>query len=340
MHRRVRAATYQSSGFDDFNFDDDNPTTLFRYDGQMQHEEEVITTASIGKSDPRRDDVTRYTLGPRGIDMIEAHRVATNIPNDPLLNNPSRVFPIYDGHGNMVATLKRATSGTCTLANQKRYEAWGSVRYDDGVGSSDHVLNPKARYCANIGHSEDLGTGLTYMRGRWYDNMTGRFISQDPTKRGSNWFTYCDNMPIDKIDYNGNEAKWNRLIGLMFGGAAAGFLLYAIFFLQLPPHLTYLLSASQAATTAVVLASIGMAFNSVLPGMADGLITGIGGFFITRITEAAVAQFGKEIERLGTNAALGNQSLAKNAVTAAYIYSMVLISILIATEIVDPWLTP
>jgi hypothetical protein len=86
----------------------------------------------VGKGLLGRGEVTRNTVGTRGIDMIDAERVNSTNPNDPLLNNPSRVFPVYDGHGNMVASLKRG-NGSCTLANEKRYDAWGQVRYDDGV---------------------------------------------------------------------------------------------------------------------------------------------------------------------------------------------------------------
>jgi RHS repeat-associated protein len=152
-----------------------------------------------------RDEVTRNTVSPRGIDMIEAERVNSAIPNDPLLNNPSRVFPVYDGHGNMVASLKRG-SGSYTLANEKRYDAWGQVRYDDGVGTSDHVINPRNRYCANVGHWDDDVLGLTYMRARWYEPTTGRFVSEDPARDGLNWFTYAKSSPVTSIDFSGRTA--------------------------------------------------------------------------------------------------------------------------------------
>jgi hypothetical protein len=54
----------------------------------------------------------------------------------------------------MVASLKRG-NGSCTLANEKRYDAWGQVRYDDGVGTSDHVINPRNRFCGNLGHWDE-----------------------------------------------------------------------------------------------------------------------------------------------------------------------------------------
>ena len=41
------------------------------------------------------------------------------------------------------------------------------------------------------------------MQARHYDNVTGRFISQDPAKQRENWFTYCNNDPVNMVDPNG-----------------------------------------------------------------------------------------------------------------------------------------
>jgi RHS repeat-associated protein len=177
---------------------------------------------SMGSRLINRDDITRNTVCPRGIDMIEAERVNSTNPNDPLLNNPSRVFPVYDGHGNMVASLKRG-NGSFTLANEKRYDAWGQVRYDDGVGTSDHVINPRNRYCANLGHWDDDVLGLTYMRARWYEASTGRFVSEDPAMDGANWFGYCSGDPMQYADASGKN-KWKVIAwswGQMLGYTAA-----------------------------------------------------------------------------------------------------------------------
>jgi len=38
---------------------------------------------------------------------------------------------------------------------------------------------------------------------RWYDAGTGRFISEDPARDGSNWYIYCSNNPIKYIDPTG-----------------------------------------------------------------------------------------------------------------------------------------
>ena len=60
------------------------------------------------------------------------------------------------------------------MANQRSYGAWGEVRQGATTGG------PRARYCGNLGHIQDDETGLIYMRARYYEASSGRFISEDP----------------------------------------------------------------------------------------------------------------------------------------------------------------
>ncbi len=46
----------------------------------------------------------------------------------------------------------------------------------------------------------DAESGLIYLRNRYYDPHTGRFITEDPIKDGLNWYVYANNNPIMFFD--------------------------------------------------------------------------------------------------------------------------------------------
>ncbi|MBW7928568.1 MAG: RHS repeat-associated core domain-containing protein [Fimbriimonadaceae bacterium] len=139
-------------------------------------------------------DVTRYGLGARGIDFLEV---------DAYNASPLAKYPLYDGHGNMIATLTKGSGGTYQVSARRYTDPWGVTRVGASTGSPDQ------RYCANLGHRQDDESGLTYMRARYHEPTTGRFISEDPARDGGNWFVYCNNRPVDRADVDG--ASWDAI---------------------------------------------------------------------------------------------------------------------------------
>ena len=63
------------------------------------------------------------------------------------------------------------------------------------------------------------------MKARYYDPALGRFASEDINHDGINWFAYCDNNPVNRIDQDGklSQSQWTEII--RFGGPLL--LLYA-----------------------------------------------------------------------------------------------------------------
>lgn len=168
------------------------PTTRYFYDGQMPMEEDSAYNASIGlgsgTGSPPPPDVTRYGLGARGIDWVSFYNHSTS--------TTTISYPLYDCHGNQIATIPAATSYP-TIGNQKSFDVWGGVRTGSTSGT------PHQRYCGNLGHQQDDESGLIYMRARYYEPTTGRFVSQDPSENDWNWYTYCAGDPVNYSDQSG-----------------------------------------------------------------------------------------------------------------------------------------
>ena len=153
--------------------------------------EESITTS-------RNTTLTRNYVGARG---IEAMFVSQN-------GNTTTSYPLYDVHGNMVATVAKGSSGTSwTIQDERSYDVWGSVRSGAATGG------PRGRYCANLGHVQDDESGLVYMRARYYEPGSGRFISEDPARDGLKFYVYCKNSPLAFVDSTGTTAESATVTG-------------------------------------------------------------------------------------------------------------------------------
>ena len=160
----------------------DDQYSRFRYDGQMPMQTSII------KADGSTL-VINNGLGARGLDWTS---VTTS-------SGTTTSFPLYDAHGDEVATLSRGTSAPYSIANQRSYGAWGEIRQGATTGG------PRGRYCGNLGHVQDDESGLIYMRARYYEATSGRFLSQDPARNGWNWFAYAANAPTDNADETGKD---------------------------------------------------------------------------------------------------------------------------------------
>jgi RHS repeat-associated protein len=64
----------------------------------------------------------------------------------------------------------------------------------------------------SLGHESDANTGLIYMRARYMDPVLGRFLSEDPSEDGVNWFVYCGDEPVNHTDKTGciSSSQWWR----------------------------------------------------------------------------------------------------------------------------------
>jgi RHS repeat-associated protein len=94
----------------------------------------------------------------------------------------------------MVRTLSK-TSGGYTVSAETVVDPWGA-KLSSGTGE-------KRDYCASIGHVTDDESGLVYMRARYYEPGTGRFVSEDPARDGRNHCIYVEDDPVKNTDSSG-----------------------------------------------------------------------------------------------------------------------------------------
>ena len=146
------------------------------------------------------------------------------------LANGSQYYYLYNGHGDVV----QITDSAGNIVNSYEYDEWGKIT------SQTEGIENEFKYA---GQTYDSETGLYYLRSRYYDPTTGRFISKD-SNEGSivnplslNLYTYCENNPLIYIDLSGHaltdaqiaywrnefsEAAWygKGLVSLKFIGAS------------------------------------------------------------------------------------------------------------------------
>lgn len=117
----------------------------------------------------------------------------------------------FDGTGHTVAM----TDITRAPVNRYAYSPYGEV-----LGKQETVPQP-FKYAGQVGIFAEADN-LYYMRARYYDSETGRFISEDPAGFGGgiNLFVYAGGNPLVYLDPNGQNPV---LIGAVIGGVAGGF---------------------------------------------------------------------------------------------------------------------
>jgi len=142
-------------------------TGAFAYDGNNL----IETMNSSGTV------VARYTQGPT-IDQ-------------PLAEFRGSTTDYYEADA--LGSVTSLSNGTGTLANTYTYDSFGNVTNITGS-----LSNP-FRYA---GREFDSETSLYFNRARYYDQNSGRFVSEDPSEfvGGQNFYSYVGNDPTNLTD--------------------------------------------------------------------------------------------------------------------------------------------
>ena len=119
-----------------------------------------------------------------------------------LMSGSSSGYYMPDVHGNIIEQYDGSNS------YPKNYFAYDAFGGNDWFEDYEPLNNYNTwGYC---GQYYDFETGNYYMRARYYNPHTGRFITEDPIKDGLNWYAYCGNNPVNLVDPSGLSLKVNN----------------------------------------------------------------------------------------------------------------------------------
>ncbi|MGB7071440.1 MAG: RHS repeat-associated core domain-containing protein, partial [Candidatus Sulfotelmatobacter sp.] len=104
-----------------------------------------------------------------------------------------------------LGSITSLSNSSGTLANTYTYDSFGNLTASTGA---------LRNYFQYTGREFDQETGAYYYRARYYDEQTGRFISEDPTKfkGGINFYPYVKNSSLNWRDPDGKASAggwWN-----------------------------------------------------------------------------------------------------------------------------------
>ena len=125
----------------------------------------------------------------------------------------STVYSYY--HFDQQGSTLFLTGNTGLVTDRYSYDAWGNLVTKSGSTGHPFLYVGKYGYYA---HYQDeavlpyttaslsdkkpsfLQTGV-----RQYFPKIGRYLQEDPIRDGLNWFLYCNNNPVNYVDYTGEE---------------------------------------------------------------------------------------------------------------------------------------
>ena len=97
------------------------------------------------------------------------------------------IYYLHDGRGSVVQLVN--TRGE--VLQSYRYTAFG-----EEINPDENDANPWRHNAEYF----DTSSGLYYLRHRFYNPATGRFLNEDPIRWGYNWYLFTSNNPIMFID--------------------------------------------------------------------------------------------------------------------------------------------
>ena len=200
----------------------------------------------IGKELRQYTDNTQTITYKYNVSGIRTSKVVNNVETKYGLEGKTIVFEqkgedllqyIRDNDGELVAMkynnaiyyyVKNSSDDIIQLVDQNanivakyNYDSWGSILSvvdgeDKLITDKNHIAYKNPYRYRSYYYDEE--TSLYYLNSRYYNPKWGRFISPDsevsidPVKASLNLYSYADNNPINKVDYDGNISFFKKLV--------------------------------------------------------------------------------------------------------------------------------
>ena len=187
--------------------------------------------------------------------------------------------PGFNGSGGSAYFLSDGAGSTTTLTRADNGEVSASFEYDAfGMPQQVDGADLSTAFTGIGGEQFDANARLYYLRARYYDPDSGRFLSPDPAEAEANEYAYATNDPANLSDPSGLESLtslgFGTTLGLLAQTALEGYKLYnninaAVLFAQGDPKLqAWVLERSVDSISKSVIAA-----NSGRGGQILGLIS-------------------------------------------------------------------
>ncbi len=179
-----------------------------------------------------------------------------------LTRNGSTSDYLYDGHGNTAALIDAATA---VVQDTYRYDAWGDLLSQSGSVANSFLYD---------GQQHDSATGLYYLRARYMDPATGRFLSVDPLAGSPqdpvtlHRYLYANDDPVQFSDPSGQESLFSLGVAQIVNNIVEQGLKVLIRFKGAAVS-----QVTQAAVNGGAIASVGVNLTSAA-GEINTLVTG------------------------------------------------------------------
>ncbi len=183
---------------------------------------------------------------------------------------------LFDGLGSVLGEIADPDGNYNPVKCTRKMDVYGAERASSGTAQSNH------KFVGSLGHSSDPSSGLIYMRARYMDPVTGRFVSEDPAYHGGNWYLYCSGNPVNRTDATGKIDDWEALggagmsamiMGAMMAICAPG--IWPVASIGISLFLTGIYCLAESIARGPVLSGVGVGLGAVWTYFSYALLHGI-----------------------------------------------------------------